>query len=52
MATGAMALLPLVNIVKAGLFSKDRALAIVQAMAEGNPRLTSAIVGDFRKRIE
>lgn len=43
---------PLVNIVKAGLFSKERAADIVQAMAEGNPRLTSAIVGDFGKRIE
>lgn len=43
---------PLVNIVKAGLFSKERAVSIVQAMAEGNPRLTAAIVNDFRKRIE
>jgi predicted nucleic acid-binding protein len=42
---------PLVNIVNAGLFSEERAVDIVQAMAEGNPRLTSAIVNDFRKRI-
>lgn len=42
---------PLVNIVNAGLFSKERAVEIVQAMAEGNPRLTSTIVNDFRKQI-
>lgn len=42
---------PLINIVNAGLFSKERAVEIVQAMVEGNPRLTIAIVNDFRKRI-
>jgi len=43
---------PLVNIVRAGLFSKERAVAVVRAMAEGNPRLTAATLAEFRKQIE
>lgn len=47
-----MGLWPLVNIVRAGLFSKERAVAVVRAMAEGNPRLTAATLAEFRKQIE
>lgn len=43
---------PLAKIVRAGLFSKTRAVAIMQAMAEGNPRLTRGIQSEFRKQME